>query len=429
MTAQALGVGLVWWPALDEVCRPGEGLVDVIEVEPETFWVPAARGGTRSLASLALAHLGQPKLLHSVGVAVGGTCMAPAGHLAALAADVAAVRPAMVSAHLSVMQFRPRRGARPRFAGFMLPPVQSAAGVALAAANIRAARAALGGRPFAVETAVSYLPPLPGEWPDGAYVAAVAEAADCGILLDLHNVECNARNGRQGLAAFCDALPPERVWELHLAGGLTESGFRLDAHSGPAEDALMAFAASLVPRLPNLRAIIFEIQPERVAEIGLSAVATQLRRMRDLWDRRATRPVETPAPAWRPDTEPPLTPEAWDRLLGGALNALPPPRLPAGARLWWQQAAPAIALYRKLVGEGRASAVAAAAPATTRALLRARGGPGTRALLATFWRQSPQGFTAADEAHAFLRFLAAQPMPPPALAEAIAADRRLLAGI
>ena len=29
-----LGVGLVWWPALDPLCREGEGLVDVIESSP-----------------------------------------------------------------------------------------------------------------------------------------------------------------------------------------------------------------------------------------------------------------------------------------------------------------------------------------------------------------------------------------------------------
>ena len=47
----------------------------------------------------------------------------------------------------------------------------------------------------------------------------MADAADCGILLDLHNVLCNARNGRQSVAAFCYTLPLKRVWELHLAGG------------------------------------------------------------------------------------------------------------------------------------------------------------------------------------------------------------------
>ena len=40
------GVGVVWWPELDTLCGPGEGLVHVLEVEPETFWVPQGAPNT-----------------------------------------------------------------------------------------------------------------------------------------------------------------------------------------------------------------------------------------------------------------------------------------------------------------------------------------------------------------------------------------------
>jgi uncharacterized protein len=52
------------------------------------------------------------------------------------------------------------------------------------------------GVPLAVETGVNYLRPRRDELPDGEFMAALAEDADCGILLDLHNVYCNERNGR-----------------------------------------------------------------------------------------------------------------------------------------------------------------------------------------------------------------------------------------
>ena len=42
---------------------------------------------------------------------------------------------------------------------------------------------------------------------DGAFVARIAEEADCGILLDLHNIYCNERNGRITLDAFLADLP------------------------------------------------------------------------------------------------------------------------------------------------------------------------------------------------------------------------------
>ena len=422
-----LGVGIVWWPPLDPLCGAGEGLVDVIEAEPEAFWVPAPGGaGFCSHLPGALAHLPQPKLLHGVGSPLGGTCGPPPGHAATLAADIAALRPAHVSDHLSVTRFRPGTGTEPVSAGFMLPPAQSAAGVALAAANIRRHRLALG-VPVAVETPVSYLPPAPGEWTDGAYVAAVAEAADCGILLDLHNVMCNARNGRQGAADFCAALPRERVWEVHLAGGEHEGRFYVDAHSGLVEPELMEILAGWLPGLPNLRAIILEIMPERVAGVGLSAIAGQLAALRELWARCAPNSAMAAPALQAPDGVLPIDPAGWEALLGGAVTGLPHPAVPPRLAAWWAESEPALELYRLLAGEGRASAIAAAAPRTTRLLLRTQGGPGTRRILATFWRQTPPAYTAADEARAFLRYIRAEHPALPGLGEAAGADADLLA--
>jgi uncharacterized protein (UPF0276 family) len=419
-----LGVGVVWWPPLDAVCREVEGLVDVIEVEPEAYWIPNLGGsGFRSFLPFALRHLSQPKLLHGVGAPLAGTCPAPNGHTAALIADVVALRPEHVSEHLSFTRVQPSSGLSSVFVGFMLPPLQSAAGVAAAAANIRRYREAIGGIQLAVETPVSYLPPAPGEWPDGTFVAAVAEAADCGIVLDLHNVLCNARNGRQSVEDFCSALPLERVWELHLAGGEWESGFYLDAHSGLIDPRLMEIATTLVPTLPHLRAIIFEIMPERVAEVGLSAISRQLGQIKDLWSTRAKgRGCQAKKTAdFRPSAEPPIDAAAWNTLLGSAVTGCAVPGLNAELNAWWHSALPAFGLYRSLVSEGRASAVATAAPRTTRVLLQQLGA-GTRQLLAGFWRHSPQGYTAADEAAAFLEFLCGTGAIIPGLAEAVAED-------
>ncbi len=427
-------MGVVWWPPLDALCRESEGLVDVIETEPEAFWVPRPDGsGYRSFVGEALKHLPQPKLLHSVGAAVGGTCRAPKGHSEALARDIAELRPRYVSEHLSVTRFQPERESAPVSAGFMLPSAQSRSGAELAAANIREHKIALG-TPLAVETTVSYLPPAPGEWPDGVFVAAVAEGADCGILLDLHNVLCNARNERQSVAAFCDAIPLERVWELHLAGGESERGFYVDAHSGLVEPELMEIAASLVPRLPCLEAITFEIMPDRVAETGLPAIAKQLGQIRDLWNIRAdsggqdVRPLLT-----RPTMNPPLDdPEGWERLLGCAINGMPEPVIDDPTAEWWRSAKPALELYRMLVGEGRASAVLSGAPRTTRLLLRECGSAGTRRILANYWRWSPPQYTAVDEARAFFHFLSeerASHSAQPGLLDAIASDAAELGSI
>ena len=100
--------------------------------------------------------------------------------------------------------------------------------------------------------------------PDSTIVARVAEGADCGILLDLHNLWCNERNGRESMDDALARLPMERVTEVHLAGGQWLGGCYLDAHSGPVDPALMATAARVLPMLPEVRAVLFEILPSRL---------------------------------------------------------------------------------------------------------------------------------------------------------------------
>ena len=72
--------------------------------------------------------------------------------------------------------------------------------------------------------------------PDGEFFAAVAEEAECGILLDLHNLYCNEKNGRSRLRDVLGAMPMDRVWEVHLAGGQEQGRFYLDGHPIDAGD-------------------------------------------------------------------------------------------------------------------------------------------------------------------------------------------------
>ena len=419
----------MWWPQLDPLCRDGQGLVDAIEVEPETFWAPGSQGrATHSHLGAAVAHLPQPKLMHGVAAPLGGACGPPLGHAELLARDIAEIRPLFVSEHLSFTHFRPQPDSREIFSGFLLPPSYSSAGAALGARNIRRHRAALGGIPIAVETTVDYLPAVPKAWPPGEFVAAVAEDADCEILLDLHNLLCNARNGGVSVAAFCEALPLERVWEIHLAGGELERGFFTDAHSGLVEPELMEVAATLTASLPNLQAVTFEIMPERVAEVGLNAIARQLGAMQDLWAARsAPRNQAQKDGRARPSTDPRIDPETWERLLGCTILGLPQPPIDPEISSWLTLAAPAMDLYRALIGEGRAGAVTIAAPSTVRLILKERGEDGARRLLGEFWCGSPPSPSAIDEAHGFLRFLATIDPAPPGLGAAMSADLAKLA--
>jgi uncharacterized protein (UPF0276 family) len=425
------GVGVIWWPELDPLCRPSEGLVTVIEVEPETFWIPRGvkPSGFTSRLPNRLEHLPQPKLLHGVGAPFGGNTMQSAWHRETLASDIAALRPKWISDHLNFNQFMPAGSSgsdQAACTGFFLPPAQCSDGVKIAAEQIRLRRATAG-VPVAFEVPVSYLPKWPGEMPDGVFAAEIAEAADCGILLDLHNLLCNERNGRQSVAEFCRSIPLERVWEIHLAGGEPAGRYWLDAHCGLVERALMEILVDIVPRLPALQAIIFELGADYIGTVGLRPIGELLGQLNDAWATRAQVAAQAHDRSAIVGTGGmAVTSTMWESALGAAVAGTAAPDLPAEFADWVGAADEQLGLYRTLAGETRASSLVESTPRTIRSLLRHSGEARTRELLGRFWRHATPAYTIVEDAWCFLDFVSDAGVSMPGLAADIASDRSLL---
>jgi len=281
-----LGVGLVYWPGLRPVVE--SGLVDVLEVEPQGYWRRNLRTGGEpylvdQAALEAIKAFSLPILVHGVGYPVGGTIAPEELHFLFLKRCLQILRPPWLSEHLSFNVAR--RQGKPCQCGFLLPPRQTPEGVAWATKHIGQYYDAVG-LPFAFETGVNYLQPRADEMPDGEFFAQIAEQADCGILLDLHNLWTNERNGRAKVADVLARLPLERVWEIHLAGGCEFKGYWLDGHCDVVPAAVMELAQDLAPRLPNLGAIVYEILPQHVERVGTERIMRQLERMRGILNTR-----------------------------------------------------------------------------------------------------------------------------------------------
>jgi hypothetical protein len=127
-----------------------------------------------------------------------------------------------------------------------------------AAARIRAVADRLE-LPIAVENVSAYLrPPVPaGEAPltELDFICRVVEAADCSVLLDVNNVYVNSVNFGTNAIAFIDALPLERVVEIHVAGHHVEAvdpegrpTLLLDTHGAPIADPVFALVRHTVAR-------------------------------------------------------------------------------------------------------------------------------------------------------------------------------------
>jgi uncharacterized protein (UPF0276 family) len=414
-----LGIGATYSGAIEPLIERHPELFDVLEIEPQTTWIKTADGLQAQKHVLNhLARLPGRKIIHSVGRPVGGTVAPEAAELELLKDTITHLDAPWASDHLSFNQTSELA------AGFFLPPRQTPAGIEAVSAAIRGLQTTLM-IPLAIETGVSYLQPRDDELPDGEFVARVVEMADCGLLLDLHNVYCNSVNGRQPMDNFLDQLPLDRVWEVHLAGGFALDGFYLDAHSGAVPDALHAVVEDIVPHLPNLKAIIFEIFPSFIPVVGLNLVKDQLEWLHAVWERRASaksvrrKIVRTRAEPKKPDLVPPAM---WERALG---------RLVVGQDADDQigrelSQNPGVRVIERLIHEFRASMIVRVLPLTSRFIMLAMGTDAFRTILADYWsRVTPQMY-ASSEAYSFGDYLKALDLQVPHLAKILEFDQTVM---
>lgn len=403
------GVGISWTRELETLLDGHADLVDWVEFEPQTTWLVAVDGGPPRAPRAPIERLLRAparKLVHSVAAPVGGRQRPDAAHLALLREVVRELRAPWLSEHLS---FNAAHGV---CTGFFLPPRQTEAQVRVVADNIRRLQDAVG-VPVAIENGTSYLRPRSDEMGDGEFIARVAEVADCGLLLDLHNAYANAANGRQPLGELLAQLPLHRVWELHLAGGLVREGFWLDAHSGPVPEPLWQQLHGLPARLPALQAVVFEMFPSFVAEQGPEAVVAELQRLRAWLEGSAA----APAPA-----SPPVAPrlqwahepvaddgagDGWESALTELVTGQPTIAGDDRAARWHAALAPeaGLPLLRDLVFSFRASMLVQALPLSMRLLLANLGPEPVRLVLQDAFAHEPPRLYAALEAEAFAAHL------------------------
>jgi len=388
--APKLGIGMVFFTALLPFLRRRPGALDVLELEPQTMWLAddAFAGPFHEFTPGLEAYAALPghKLVHSVGVPLGGTRAPEPAQLALLKRTADRLDSPWVSEHLSVA------GTPHRAAGFLLPPLQTDEGVETAARNIRAFADGVG-RPVAIETGVAYLKRKPFEMEDGEFVARVAEAADCGILLDIHNAYCNARNGRIDMDRYLSQIPLDRVWEVHLAGGEEREGFYLDSHSGAMNDELAVKSLEIVQSLPNLGALNFEVYDTYLERMEQAELDRTVDQMREIWEQagksRADAPPrrKTPAPKAHP-----VTPADWEDALTDAVWKADPALHP-----YTEDEAP-VALYGWLARSFRGSMLTRAMPRTIRYLLLRDGEAARNTLEAFFSDEPPRLFTPLEVA-------------------------------
>ena len=86
--------------------------------------------------------------------------------------------------------------------------------------------------PLALENVSSYLTYTQSTMTEWEFVTAVAEEADCGLLLDVNNIYVSSYNHGFDPMDYVRGVPHHRVVQMHLAGHTNMGKYILDTHSG-----------------------------------------------------------------------------------------------------------------------------------------------------------------------------------------------------
>lgn len=224
---------------------PSAWSVDWFEIISENFLDHA--GYAAHVLEVVAAN--RPVVMHGVSLSIGGADPLDKVYLDKLAALAERVKPAWISDHLCWT------GVAGLNTHDLLPMPLTRAALDHVVDRIKAVQDRLG-RPLILENPSTYLRFRASQMPEWEFLARMAEAADCGLLLDVNNVHVSAFNHGFDPVAYIDALPAERIVQVHLAGPSDLGTHLLDTHDAPVPDAVWPLYARAQARTGGVSTLL-----------------------------------------------------------------------------------------------------------------------------------------------------------------------------
>jgi uncharacterized protein (UPF0276 family) len=238
------GVGLRT-PHYVELLERGASGAAWFEVISENYFEP----GGRPWAVLDRLRRDVPIVMHGVSLGVGNVDGVGDEYLQQLRTAIRRIEPAWVSDHLCW------GAVSGRYAHDLWPLPFTEQAVACAVENVSRAQDAIG-RAMLLENVSSYVTFTESTMPEWDFVTEVARRAGSGILLDVNNVFVNAKNHGFDPVEYLDAVPPELVGQLHLAGHTDCGTHLLDSHLGPVPEGVWELYRKAVVRFGSVPTLV-----------------------------------------------------------------------------------------------------------------------------------------------------------------------------
>ena len=221
------------------------GNVEWLEIVSENYLVP----GGRPLRWLERFRERFPLVMHGVSLSIGGTDPLDMAYLDQLDALARHVQPAWISDHLCWT------GVEGVNLHDLMPLPYTEEALDHVVNRVRRVQDRLGRR-ILLENVSSYIRFAQSQLSEWAFLAEVAERADCLILLDINNVHVSAHNHGFPALDYLDGLPPSRVQQFHLAGHEQGPALLVDTHDAPVTGAVWDLYVEAVRRFGPVSTMI-----------------------------------------------------------------------------------------------------------------------------------------------------------------------------
>jgi hypothetical protein len=196
--------------------------VDWLEIISENYMVP----GGKPLHFLDTIRRDYPMVMHGVSMSIGSTDVLDMAYLRDLKALIHRVEPAWVSDHICWT------GVGQANLHDLLPMPNTEGALQHLTERIHRVQDFLG-RQIVLENASTYVAFSADEMPEWEFVAELAKRAGCGILLDVNNVHVSAINHGFDARRYIDAMPADRIVQIHMAGHEDHGDYIIDTHDHP----------------------------------------------------------------------------------------------------------------------------------------------------------------------------------------------------
>jgi uncharacterized protein (UPF0276 family) len=155
------------------------------------------------------------------------------------------------------------------------------------AARVREVQETLGRR-LVLENVSSYIDYASSEMSEWAFLTALAEEADCLLLLDVNNIYVSGMNHGFDPRDFIDGVPAHRIQQIHVAGHSNLGDVIIDTHDAPVPDEVFDLYAYACRRFGPVSTMIERddsIPPLEDLIVELDRVRAVAARHTPVWDR------------------------------------------------------------------------------------------------------------------------------------------------